>query len=282
MAKSGDLPLVRVQNPDFEAEILLQGAQLMHFAPRGQKGWIFRSANTPYAPADEIYGGVPVIFPWFGVLQDFPEAPNHGFLRQARWEVENAAPDGSSLTLGISDEEVRAQGFDTTLWPYQFEARLIFGFGETLDLRFEIQNMSAETVRFECSLHAYFAVENLQMVRVEGLDGEIFCRSQEPDEKQETQSGDIDFGATRGQMFRSSGLPLIRDENRAFHLAPREGWRSTIVWNPGHAMADLSEDDAKSFVCVEPGAIEPSAIALEPGQTYALDFCVDCVEEVRK
>jgi D-hexose-6-phosphate mutarotase len=59
------LERARIQTSTFEAEILLQGAALMHFAPRGQSGWIFQSDATPFAPTREIYGGVPIVFPWF-------------------------------------------------------------------------------------------------------------------------------------------------------------------------------------------------------------------------
>ncbi len=265
------LPSIRLETEKFEAEILLQGAQLMHFAPEGQKAWIFRSPNTPYAPMREIYGGIPVIFPWFGRLEDAPNAPNHGFVRQATWKLESASEDNSLVTLSLDADEVRAQNIDTTLWPYDFVARMIFSFGETLDLRFEIENQYAEPFRFECALHTYFAVENLGAVRVEGLDGESF-RSPETG-KFEPQNGDIQFNGPLTQFFETSNGPIqIRDQNRTFQLAPCEGWHSTIVWNPGGAMADLSEDDSRNFVCVEAGAIQQSAITLSPGQTYALDL----------
>ncbi|PQV64089.1 glucose-6-phosphate 1-epimerase [Abditibacterium utsteinense] len=267
------LPSIRLTTEQFEAEILLQGAQLMHFAPRGQKPWIFRSPNTPYTPAREIYGGIPVIFPWFGRQEDAPDAPNHGFVRQATWKIESAEQDDSCVTLSLSSDEIRAQGFDTTLWPYDFAARMIFSFGETLGLRFEIENQYAEPFRFECALHTYFAVDNLGAVRIEGLENETF---RNPNTGQlQPQNGAIQFNGPLTQMFDASSVPVvIRDQNRDFHLTPRKGWNSTIVWNPGEAMADLSAQDARGFVCVEAGAIQQSAISLEPGQLYALDFSI--------
>ncbi len=274
---SNSLPLIRLQNDEFEAEILLQGAQLMHFAPRGQKSWIFRSPNTPYTPRREIYGGIPVIFPWFGDVETQPDAAKHGLARQATWKVENVSEDDSQITLSLNWDDLEAQGIDTTLWPYDFIARMTFSFGESLGLRFEVTNESAETCRFECALHTYFAVENLEEVRVEGLENESF-RSGERGGT-ETQNGAIRFGEPLTQFFDTSGGAVqIVDASRTFHITPREGWRSTIVWNPGGAVFDLSEDDARNFICVEAGAIADSATNLAPGQTYALEINIETTD----
>lgn len=268
------LPTIRLQNDAFEAEILLQGAQLMHFAPRGQSDWIFRSPNTPYTPGREIYSGVPVIFPWFGRLPEFPDAPNHGFVRQAIWTLDHCAADDSLVTLSLTADETREQGIDTTVWPHDFEARMFYSFGETLGMRLEIENQYAEPFRFECALHTYFATQNLDETRVEGLENQPFREGGRGEIQ--TQSGPIRFGKLVTQVFETSGGPVqIRDRNHTLHLLPRGGWNSTIVWNPGQFMADLSEEDARNFICVEAGAIREGAITLEPGQTYALDFQVE-------
>ncbi len=268
------LPSVSLQNDAFEAEILLQGAQLMHFAPRGQRDWIFRSPNTPYTPQKEIYGGVPVIFPWFGRLPEQPDAPNHGFVRQAIWTLDHCAADDSAITFSLMADEVREQGIDTTVWPHDFEARMTYRFGESLGMRLEIENQYAEPFRFECSLHTYFAIQNLAKVRVEGLENQPF-RVGGKGEIQ-TQNGPLRFGKLVTQVYETATGPLqIHDENRVLHLIPGGGWNSTIVWNPGQSMADLSAEDARNFICVEAGAIREGAITLEPGQTYALDFTVE-------
>ena len=276
LSNSNSLASIQLQNDAFEAEILLQGAQLMHFAPRGQKEWIFRSPNTPYTPQREIYGGIPVIFPWFGRLKTQPESANHAFARQAVWKVSDSSADESQITLTLSSQDALTQGIDTTLWPYDFEARMIFTFGKSLGLRFEVENQSDETVRFECALHTYFAVESIDSVRVEGLEGEPFRNGHSGNI--ETQNGEIHFGQALSQIFETTGKPVqIRDANRTFALTPREGWHSTILWNPGSATADLSDDDAQNFVCVEAGAIGDSAVSVEPGQTYALDFSIEAL-----
>lgn len=274
------LPTIRIQNETFEAEILLQGAQLMHFAPRGQKPWIFRSPNTPYTPRREIYGGVPVIFPWFGRLPEQPEAPNHGWARQANWKLESGE-DESRVVLSLSADDVREQGIDTTLWPHEFAARMIYEFGDSLGMRLEIENQYAEPFRFECSLHTYFAVQNLDETRVEGLEGKEF-REGGTGEIQ-IQNGAIRFGKLLTQVYATGGgAAQIFDGNRTLRLSPRAGWNSTIVWNPGAAMADLSAEDARGFVCVEAGAIREGAITLPPGQTYALDFLIEAESDFQQ
>lgn len=270
--QTGSLPLLRFSNPKCEAKILAQGAQLMHFAPTGQEPWIFRSPNTPYTPQREIYGGIPVIFPWFGRLKEHPEAPNHGFARQAVWQFDRDGLQGADVAFALSDAQVREQGIDTSLWSHPFQARVRFWFGETLRVRFEVDNTGLETVEFTCALHTYYAADTAS-TSVGGLDGETI--EDLGGDTRRTQNGDITFEAPVTKGFPVAGGPVvIRDDQRSFLLTPNEGWRSTIVWNPGKAMEDLSDEDAHSFVCVEAGAIKSSAVSLEAGATYALDFSV--------
>ena len=58
-------------------------------------------------------------------------------------------------------------------------------------------------------------------------------------------------------------------------LSAQSGWHSTVVWNPGTAMEDLTESDWPNFVCVESGALRRNTVSLAPGERYALDIDIE-------
>ena len=271
MSKS--LPSIVIHNEAFEAEILLQGAQLMHFAPRGQKPWIFQNAQTPFERGREIYAGVPLVFPWFNRLKEHPDAPNHGFARQAEWKLEEQSEDGSRVSLVLTSEDVREQDFASPVWPFAFLARMVFSFGETLGMRFEVENRDTRPVTFECAMHPYFAVSDVRQTQVEGLGRGVWLGNENGDDLAAGTLGFPPFGARL--FLDSSGPALIREPERTFRIENREGWRSSVVWNPGAAMEDLTEADWPGFVCVEAGALRRNSVTLEAGQKYALDIGVE-------
>jgi len=51
-----------IDHPLCQAVFSRQGAQLLHFQPRGQKPWLWCAAKWPHVGA--IRGGVPVCWPW--------------------------------------------------------------------------------------------------------------------------------------------------------------------------------------------------------------------------
>lgn len=265
---SHSLPTIRIYNEQFEAEILLQGAQLMHFAPRNQKPWIFTNDQTPFIPGKEIYAGVPVIFPWFNRLKKFPDAPNHGFARSANWTVETQSDELVSLSL--SSVNVKDQGLESPFWSGDFFARMVFSFGESLGMRFEVQNRGEEAFVFECALHTYFAVSDVRRTVVEGAENGIWLDDGAP-----ILTEDVAFPPFGARLFEHSQGPIfIRKPERTFRIQNNEGWRSTVVWNPGEAMEDLSDSDWPRFVCVESGALRSNAVSLAPMESYALDISI--------
>lgn len=267
------LPTIAIRNERFHADILLQGAQLMHFQPHGQKPWIFQNAQTPFEPGREIYAGVPLVFPWFGRLKEHPDAPNHGFGRQANWKLEDQSEDDARVILTLSSADVREQGLDFPAYTGEFEfvARMIFTLGESLGIRFEVEAHSP--LSFECALHPYFAVSDVRQTIVEGIpDGTPLN-----DESGKTVGGGAfafpPYGAFVFTEPRSQEAITIREPERSLRIDG--GWRSTVIWNPGEAMEDLTESDWPHFICVEPGAVQKSAVSVNMDETYVLDVTIE-------
>src|SRR5690606_37606533 len=83
----GELELLCVQHPLFSADLLLQGAQLLRFAPAGDSNWLWLSEQAAYTQGQSVRGGIPLCWPWFGNAAMNPRAV------QDHLTVINAAPD---------------------------------------------------------------------------------------------------------------------------------------------------------------------------------------------
>ena len=245
--------LERLSSPD--TDIYLQGAHLTRF-----RDWLFLSSASKFARAKPIRGGVPIIFPWFGPSKTDADSPQHGWARTALWQVEDLSDD--AVTLFVQS--------------HRWQARMKFGFGEQLRMRFEVENQSELAQSFECALHTYFAVDDIRNVVISGLDGATYL-DKTKHYARATQSGDLRIARETDRVYLDSPGPIaIEDGARTIRIAGREGWRSTVVWNPWEqaaaGMSDLSE--WKNFVCVECGVIADDAITLAAGESYALDIAI--------
>ena len=250
-SQHGELELLA--SPD--AAIYLQGAHLTRF-----RDWLFLSEKSNFEQGKAIRGGVPVIFPWFGPNKSDSDLPQHGLVRTKIWQVEDVADD--AVTLMTQTENWRA--------------RMKFGFGDDLRMRFEVENQSDFAQNFECALHTYFAVDNVENVIISGLDGKSYLDKTE-NYARKTQNGDVRLSGETDRVYLDSPGPIaIRDGARTIHIVGQSGWRSTVVWNPwkrvAAQMSDLGGDEWKRYVCVECGAIADDAITLQAGENYALDI----------
>ena len=238
-----------------DADIYLQGAHLTRF-----RDWLFLSDDSKFARGQSLRGGVPVIFPWFGPNKSDATLPQHGWARTKIWQVENAADDAVTLMM------------QHDAW----QLRMKFGFGEQLRMRLEVENQSQSARDFECALHTYYAVDDIEKVVVSGLDRATYL-DKTANYARTKQRGDVTITSETDRVYLNSPGPIeIRDGARTLRIVGESGWRSTVVWNPWQKTAanmnDLSE--WRQFVCVECGAIADDAITLGAGENYALDISV--------
>src|SRR5262245_21626075 len=79
-----------VTNTLGEAVIFPQGAQVMHFAPRGEKPMLWAADEKHFAPGRKNRGGVPIFWPWFAPLGDKAHLHTGGWVRERVWTLEAA------------------------------------------------------------------------------------------------------------------------------------------------------------------------------------------------
>jgi glucose-6-phosphate 1-epimerase len=237
------------------------GGHLLSWCPGGKADRLWLS---PLASADDggaIRGGVPVIFPRFAAhpLTDADgepiDAPRHGVARTTTWQVDQV-PDDQAAVLGAAlrdDEQTRAD------WPFAFALALVArATADRLTLTLDVANAGDEPIAFSAALHTYLAVSDAALARVTGLGHGL-----SPDPR--PAWGPFD---EVHEGVAASGVHLVDPELGSLTVSAG-GFTDVVFWNPGpgHGLADVPEDGASHFVCIEALALHP--IVLAAGQTWS-------------
>lgn len=264
---SPGLPLLRVENAQCKAIISLQGAQLLEFKPTNGSPLLWLSPNAVFEAGRAIRGGIPVCLPWFGVNQQDPDKPKHGFVRNRHWILEHIKePDDDQTTLSflyLSDET------DLNLYPYPFSARLTLVLSHQITIQLEINNHTEEEIPVSWALHSYHPIHRLSDTAVAGAEG-LHYLDNINNLKPTLQQGHIRFIGEVDRVYESVpavqqiiGQPAIKIEGKNCDTA--------IVWNPGAAhaanMSDLGEETHHQFICVERGAAFANSWTLAAEET---------------
>jgi glucose-6-phosphate 1-epimerase len=246
-------------------ELVLQGAQVTAWQPPGARPVIFTSPRAVFAPGKAIRGGIPMIFPWFGPHPSDSTKPQHGTARTAPWQLDRV--DATGFDGVAFDLSLATSGFDLAY-------RVVFG--TELQLSLAARNTTAEPATFEEVLHTYFAVSDVESIRIAGLE----------------TSGSIDKTANMSRRPAAGAALALTKETDSVYLGVPDrltiadpGWgrriviektgaASVIVWNPwpekAAAMGDLGGENWRGFVCVETGNVADDRVTLLPGATHAM------------
>ncbi|WP_119154494.1 D-hexose-6-phosphate mutarotase [Caldimonas tepidiphila] len=262
-------PAVRLEAPDgARATVLLHGGHVVSWRPAGGDERLYLSPRAVHAPGQAVRGGVPVVFPQF---ERRGPLPRHGFARTRDWQLVRAevgAADAMAVLRLADDAETRA------FWPHPFALELTVNVsGTRLDLELEAVHTGeagSAPWSFTAALHTYLALDEVELARVQGLQGLRYIDSARGGEGLE-RGEELRFDGEVDRIYLGAHAPLLlREPQRALAVEQLQ-FPDTVVWNPGAekaaAIADLPEGGFRHFVCLEAGVIgEP--VTLEPGGSW--------------
>ena len=269
----GGLPRVAVTSDLASAEIYFHGAHLTQFQPRGAKPVLFMSEKSHYDAAKPIRGGVPLIFPWFGPRAGSPDSPMHGFARIRAWELESCMQQADGVVRVVFT--LAADDATKTLWPFDFNLRMVFSLGRALETELEVR---AETtpLTFEEAFHTYLVVGDVRQAIVEGLENveyidkvDGFKRKTQP-----VESVRITGETDRVYLNTGSACRVVDPVLGRTLLLEKKHSATTVVWNPwiakAKAMADFGDEEWPHMLCVEPANAGDAAVKLDAAQTHRM------------
>lgn len=264
---AGDLPKLALVAPDgARAEIYLHGAHVTSWIPAGGQERLFLSRASQFRADAPIRGGIPVVFPQFGMTGPLAQ---HGFARVMPWEFVGAevAGTGASATFRLCDTEDSRR-----LWASAFLAELTVAIGgNQLAVTLAITNAGSESFAFTSALHTYFAVTDLAATAVEGLAGVRYRDAAAGGTDGQQVAPRVDFTGEVNRIYFDAPAELRLVEPGRTTLIRSTGFPDAVVWNPAAAkcatMPDLEPDDYQRFVCVE-AAVIGTPVSLTPGARW--------------
>jgi len=264
---AGGLPKLTLTAPDgARAEIYLDGAHVTSWVPADGQERLFLSPASQFAAGAPIRGGIPIVFPQFGMSGPLPL---HGLARLMRWEFAGASVvhGQASAIFRLRDTEDSRQ-----LWANTFLAELTVTIsGRRLAVTLAVTNTSAKSFSFTAGLHTYLAVADLTATCVEGLAGLRYCDAAAGWTENNQVAPQVHFTGEVNRIYFDAPAELRLIEPGRTTYIDSTGFPDAVVWNPAAAkcatMPDLKPDDYQRFVCVE-AAVIGAPVNLTPGECW--------------
>ena len=244
----------------------LLGGHVAEFQPRSQSQPIlFMSDEAVFEVGKPIRGGIPICFPWFGPHKADANAPAHGLVRTAVWEVLESQLTASGVLVTL--------GYQST--PFRLSLTVVFG--ETLDVMLNVQNEAMIAQSCEVALHTYFQLADARRATIVGLEQNEF-RDQLTGQIHPAAGTGIQFTEETDRVYLGS-VPVVTIEDeanaRSMKIMPRNS-HSTVVWNPWVAksqrMSDFGDQEFERMCCVETANVAPRNWVIAAGQSQSVGF----------
>ncbi len=236
-----------ITHPLFDAIILRQGAQLVHFKPVNKESVLWSAEFCTFEKGKAFRGGIPICWPWFGK----EGSPSHGFARIMLWELVKHSSDdeGVELVFELNDSVKTRE-----IWPYAFRTTLKMHLGRDIAISLHVKAQKQSTA----ALHTYLTCKDILDVNVVGLGsqykdalrGTIVC---ERYEKALHVSQAVDRIYTQAEA-----ITLLKEHSRVLSIF-HQNYSDVVVWNPWREGAikfvDMKEDDYTQMLCIETARI---------------------------
>ncbi len=147
--------------------------------------------------------------------------------------------------------------------------------GAELSLELHVVNTGSEAMRIEEALHTYHRVGDAEQVRVAGLDGTAYLDNMDGNHEK-GQSGDVVFRAQTDNAYldTAQAVEVVDPVLGRSIRTTKKNSRTTVVWNPwsdgAKALADLGDDEWRSFACAEASNIMAYAVDLATGEEHTM------------
>jgi len=242
------------------AVVCLQGGHIVSWIPAGEADdRLFLGGNAVFRTGEEIWGGIPVVFPQFG---EGP-LPLHGFVRTLPWRVADEARDRCVLSL-TDDAQTRR------LWPHPFRLDLhVRVAGTVLEVALVVRNTGDAAWDFGAALHTYLAVDATRAT-LHGLAGAAYRDKDRGHAAFVQRDESLSLAGPIDRVYREAHYLLgVRDGSRRLGLASG-GFPDVVVWNAGpdgeHRWPGFAPGDWARMACVEAAVVGPRTLG--PGAAF--------------
>lgn len=275
--KHDELEVIEINHPNCSARLSLQGAQLLSFKPAKQADLLWLSDSVEYKAGQSLRGGIPICWPWFGVVDkncdEVKKAIHsdaaHGFARTQQWQLHSLKESVQGVKISLCLE---ANNETLKLWPFQFKLFAHFDFTHSVSLSLVTVNTDSKSMCFTQALHTYFPTTDIQTTSIKGLNKISYIDALDSwQEKQ--QIGPVSFNQEVDRIYKSGG-PFLLNSPKQNLLLETQNSQSTIIWNPwvkkSKTLSQFSHTDYLTMFCVESANALEDVVRLKPNQSHCL------------
>lgn len=260
------VPILELDNLHATARISLFGGQVLSFRPhRDGRERLFMASGARLDGSSAIRGGIPLCWPWFGSHNTEADLPAHGWLRKRPWQLRERVESPDATLLILVPESTEGPGFAGVA-----EVELHVSVGQELRLDLFTRNIGEHAFSFTCALHSYFAVQDIHLVKLQGLQGQY--RDKLRNWAVLDTPAEYRFNQATDRIHLDRPVRLYIEEPEAFTAISSGGHDSIVVWNPWDAgtrqFADMGAEDYRRMLCVETAVTEGKELL--PGHMHLL------------
>lgn len=277
-----ELECLHIKHPKFFAEICLQGAQLTKFQHFELGQFVWLSPTAEYKKGQGLRGGIPICWPWFGVLEKNPKEIvdqvltselAHGFARTQSWELHSIQESAHDVTVECLLKQTPKS---LAIWPFPFELRCRFHFSDKLRIELITINTGLKTFTFSQALHTYLNVKDIGNVRIYGANNHQYVDALDHWQTKR-QQGTIVINQEVDRIYQ--GKINYQLYNGEHHLTLSSNSASSVVWNPwvkkSKTLSQFPHTAYKSMLCIENGNILDDVVNLEKDQRHCLSMTLE-------
>jgi glucose-6-phosphate 1-epimerase len=269
---------LHIANQSAKAVISMHGAQLLSFIPASdniERLWL--SHKAVFDQQSAIRGGAPICWPWFGPHKVHPNFPAHGFVRTQAWRL--TAVEEISDKHGVNETICRFEPNTLGLYQVSEDLRInaVISIGKQCNISLISDNQSINDQAISQAIHSYFALENIQNARIEGIDTEYYDKLNDSHSNPCPTPYIISEETDRVHTYLSDqpqNIEIFEGNVRRVKIE-HQGNNAVVVWNPwrlkSQQMQDMAANDYVNMLCIE-AATEPMMI-LKAGQRHTLTQC---------
>ena len=244
-----------------KATVHSQGGHVTSWVGSAGDERLYLSPAHKFGKGKAIRGGVPIIFPQFS---DMGKGPSHGVARSRQW---SRLDDGRTAGKGVFAFSI-AKGDSVYPGAASFLELTVTVSDEQLDLTARVFATKDTTdAEFGFLFHTYFAVSDINKVKIEGFEGKYFANGLKKRESERTSDSFNTIERVTDSIFYKNTEPLRIVDNalgRTMVVTGSSTCPDVVLWNPGQEtigkLGDMPQPDGyKHFVCIEHGAVGPKA-----------------------
>jgi glucose-6-phosphate 1-epimerase len=263
----GNIQLLHIENAFASAEISLFGGHILSFKPKHdnrERLWV--SQNALFDGKKAIRGGVPICWPWFGDHTNNADLAAHGYVRTQKWEILSTEETDTGTVITLKPQTSEGDGFEG-----KTQLTLVVHVGHELNIQLRTTNLADTLLTYNCALHSYFAIPNINQCELLGLSEQYSDKTRDYQMFDTPTPYRFHEETDRVHLQQPRKLTIIDGQLKTDILS--SGHDSIVVWNPWQdksiSMGDMANDSYLTMLCVETAITQGQEV--RAGETHLLE-----------